>query len=512
MSKAVKPVNPPRLPLGEYYQMLLRGGLLAHRTPLAADLTRPVALVSCDSRQVIPGTLFVCKGAAFREDFLRDAARQGAFAYVSQQPYPDIPLPCLEVTDIRTAMGLLADLAYGHPSGALRVTGITGTKGKTTTAYYLKSILDLHLAQTGGRESALLSTIVTDDGVERRPAKLTTPEPLDLQRHLFHAVSVGAQYLTMEVSSQALKYGRVIGVDLACAIFLNIGEDHISPVEHPDWEDYFASKLRIFRQARTACVNLDSDHAQRVLEAAAACGQVVTFSQRDPGALVYAQGVHKRGDDTVFSVRTPRWQGELSIPTPGLFNVENALAAVAAGEIYGIPPQTVADGLARAFVPGRMERYTSADGKICVIVDYSHNGMSLETALRSVRREYPGRELTVLFGCTGGKGLDRREGMGRAAGELADRILLTEDDPGPEEVEDICRDIGRYITACGQTYTVEPNRERAVEQAILQAARPAVVLLAGKGCEIFQKRKNGPEPCLTDGELARRTLARYDGT
>ena len=505
-------MNPPRLPLGDYYQLLLRADLLTQRAPLGADLTRPVALVSCDSRKVIPGTLFVCKGAAFREEFLRDAARQGAFAYVGERSYPDVPLPCLEVSDIRAAMGLLADLAYGHPSAGLRVTGITGTKGKTTTAYYLKSILDLHLARTGGRESALLSTIVTDDGVERRPAKLTTPEPLDLQRHLFNARSVDAQYLTMEVSSQALKYGRVIGVELACAIFLNIGEDHISPIEHPDWEDYFASKLRIFRQARAACVNLDSDHAGRILEAAGACGRVVTFSRRDAAAQVYAGEVGKRGADTVFSVRTPRWAGELTLPTPGLFNVENALAAVAACEIYQIPPRTVADGLAAAFVPGRMERYTSADGQICVIVDYSHNGMSLETALRSLRREYPGRELTVLFGCTGGKGLDRREGMGRAAGELADRILLTEDDPGPEEVEDICRDVGRYIAAQGRDYTVEPDRERAVERAILQAVRPAVVLLAGKGCEVFQKRKNGPEPCLPDGELARRALARYDGT
>src|SRR5699024_2937457 len=129
-----------------------------------------------------------------------------------------------------------ADRAFGHPSGELKITGITGTKGKTTTAYYFKSIVDTWLAGQNHRESALLSTIVTDDGVERKPAKLTTPEPLDLQKHLFHAVSAGADYLTMEVSSQALKYGRVIGVELTCAVFLNIGEDHISPVEHPNLE------------------------------------------------------------------------------------------------------------------------------------------------------------------------------------------------------------------------------------------------------------------------------------
>ena len=504
--------NRTRLPLGDYYQLLLRHGLLADAAPLTADLTHPVSLVSCDSKLVIPNTLFVCKGVKFKEEYLRSAMEQGAFAYVSEREYPAVPLPCIRVTDIRKAMGLLADRAYGHPSGALRITGITGTKGKTTTAYYIKSIVDAWLAGQGHRESALLSTIVTDDGVERRPAKLTTPEPLDLQRHLWNAVSAGADYLTMEVSSQALKYGRVIGVELACAVFLNIGEDHISPVEHPDLEDYLNSKLLIFQQARSACVCLDCDHVERVRAAAAACPRVVTFSQKFPSADVYGSQARKEAlwEKIAFHVRTPRYERELAISTPGLFNVENALAAVAVAEAYGIPADVVAGGLVRAFVPGRMEHYVSADGQISVIVDYSHNGMSLQNALRSVRAEYPGRELTVLFGCTGGKGIDRREGMGNAAGEWADRIILTEDDPGPEEVEAICADIGVFLAAHGKDYTVIPNREAAVETAILGARRPAVVLLAGKGCEEAQKRKNGPEPCIPDGTLARRALDKYN--
>ena len=350
-----------------------------------------MSLVSCDSKLVIPNTLFVCKGVKFKEEYLCSAMEQGAFAYVSEREYPAVPLPCIRVTDIRQAMGLLADRAYGHPSGALRITGITGTKGKTTTAYYIKSIVDAWLAGQGHRESALLSTIVTDDGVERRPAKLTTPEPLDLQRHLWNAVSAGADYLTMEVSSQALKYGRVIGVELACAVFLNIGEDHISPVEHPDLEDYLNSKLLIFQQARSACVCLDCDHVERVRAAAAACPRVVTFSQKFPSADVYGSQVRKEGEKIAFHVRTPRYERELAISTPGLFNVENALAAVAVAEAYGIPADVVAGGLVRAFVPGRMEHYVSADGQISVIVDYSHNGMSLQNALRSVRPGYSAR-------------------------------------------------------------------------------------------------------------------------
>lgn len=181
----------------------------------------------------------------------------------------------------------------------------------------------------------------------------------------------------------------MIGVELACAVFLNIGEDHISPVEHPDLEDYLNSKLLIFRQARSACVCLDCDHVERVRAAAAACPRVVTFSQKFPSADVYGAQVRKEGDRIAFHVRTPRYERELAISTPGLFNVENALAAVAAAEVYGIPAEAVAAGLVRAFVPGRMEHYVSADGEISVIVDYSHNGMSLQNALRSVRAEYP---------------------------------------------------------------------------------------------------------------------------
>ncbi len=501
----------PRLPLGEYWQLLLKNRLLADRSPLGADLTRSVPLVSCDSQTVVPDALFICKGAAFKADYLRQAAEKGALAYVSERVYPEVPeLPCIQVTDIRRAMALLADRAWNHPSGILNIIGITGTKGKTTAAYFLKSILDAWRALQGRGQTAILSTIVTDDGVERRPAKLTTPEPLDLQRHLWNAASVGADFVTMEVSSQALKYHRVTGVDFSTAVFLNIGEDHISPIEHPDFEDYFSSKLMIFRQATAACVNLDCDHAQRVLSAAGACAQVITFSKRDPAALIFADRITPQAGSISFRVRTPRYTQIMRLPMSGLFNIDNALAAIAVAERYGIDPHAVCDGLSRAMVPGRMETCHSADGSRTVIVDYAHNGMSLEALLSSVCAEYPDRQLTLLFGCTGGKGLDRREGMGNAAGKYAHRIILTEDDPGPEEVADICTDIGRYLAAHGKTWTMIPDREAAISAAILGATAPAVVVLAGKGAEQAQKRKHGPEPCAPDGMLARKVLDKYD--
>lgn len=316
-------------PLGDYLDLLEQRGLLVSR-PAGLDLTAPVALVSYDSRQVVPGTLFVCKGAHFKAEFLQMARDKGAMAYVSLEPYPQVDLPCIQVTDMRETIAPLADLYYGHPSGDLNVIGITGTKGKSSTAYYLKYILDEYLAGEGRPASGVISSIDTYDGTEQFESHLTTPEPLELQRHFANARDNGLGYVTMEVSSQALKYHRTLCTDFAAACFLNIGTDHISPIEHPDFEDYFSSKLKIFAQARIACVNLDCDHAQRVLQAAQEGGRpVITFSQKNEEADVYASQVRKRGNDILFRVRTRRFQREFRLTMPGLFNVENALAAIA---------------------------------------------------------------------------------------------------------------------------------------------------------------------------------------
>ena len=497
--------------LGDYVRLLEQDGLLSAPVPAALDLSAPVPLVSYDSRQVAPGALFLCKGAHFKPEFLEQAKAGGACAYVSREAYPQVELPCILVSDMRRAIAPLADLFYHHPSGDLQVIGITGTKGKSSTAYYLKYILDEYRAGQGKGETGLISSIDTYDGTERFESHLTTPEPLELQRHFANAREAGLEYLTMEVSSQALKYHRTLCTEFAAACFLNIGQDHISPIEHPDFEDYFSSKLRIFAQAKVCCVNLDCDHAQRVLQAARDTGKpVITFSQKDESADVYASQVHKRGDDILFRVRTRRFLRQFRLTMPGLFNVENALAAIAVCEGLSIPESCVYVGLMKARVPGRMEVYSNADTTVTAIVDYAHNRMSFETLFRSVQAEYPGRRIVTVFGCPGGKALDRRQDLGEVSGRYSDLVVLTVEDSGEEVTRSICEEIAQYVAAAGCEYSIEPNRGEAIRQAILGCTVPSVLLITGKGAETRQKRGTEYIDTPSDVDYVHAFLREYD--
>ena len=474
-----------RFPLEQYCKLLEEEGLLAAPVPPEADMERAVELVSYDSKQVTKDTLFLCKGAHFKAEYLRDAAARGAFAYVSEKPYPEVGLPCIQVTDMRRALAPLAIRFYNEPAEKLDIVGITGTKGKSSTTYFLRHILDGWLGDTRGSRCGIVSSIRTYDGVEDFESRMTTPEPLELHKHFANAAESGLGVVVMEVSSQALKYHRTLGTKFSVACFLNIGCDHISPIEHPDFEDYFHSKLKIFSQAAVSCVNLDSDHADEVVAAAhAGGGRVITFSRRDSSADLFASEIRKEGNSILFRVDGR----EYALSTPGLFNVENALAAMAACKVLGVPEQYVAEGLRKTSVPGRMEINVSEDGRVVTIVDYAHNRMSFETLFGSIRTEYPTHRVVSVFGCPGMKAFDRRRDLGEVAGKGSDFVVITEDDSGEEDTLSICREIASHVEAQGCPYRIELNRGEAIRQAVLGCEEPTVVVIAGKGPETHQKR------------------------
>lgn len=485
----------------------------------AALRALPVSHVTCNSRDAVPGTLFICKGAAFKPSYLEDAVAAGAVAYLAAQPYPGIAAPCAQVDDVRLAMGLLADAAYDHPSGKLDICAFTGTKGKTTCAYYLRGILDA-AARAAGRtaRTPIFSTIELDDGIEAGPSKLTTPEPLDLQRHLANAVAAGADRLVMEASSQALKYGRVTATRFAVGAFINIGNDHISPIEHPTFEDYLAAKLRIFDHAETAVVNLEAndEHIDKILAAArAACPRVVTYALADPAAdvaLLAARPAPNRPDATLAQVRTPAFTAEVLVPSVAEFNLSNALAAIACAYALGVDEQSITAGLADVYVPGRMQTVPTGNPDVAAIVDYAHNGDELETLLATVRRHYPGREVVAVFGATGVKGVERRVGMGVAAGKLADRIVATEDDAGTEDVASICATIVENVRAQGNgNVKVVLDRTEAIRTALAETQGPAVIVVAGKGHEKRMLRAEGPVPYEGDAAVLTRAASELWG-
>jgi UDP-N-acetylmuramoyl-L-alanyl-D-glutamate--2,6-diaminopimelate ligase len=368
--------------------------------------------------------------------------------------------------------------------------GVTGTKGKSTTVHYIKAILDAMLAADGKMPAAVLSGINNSDGVICEEPYMTTPETLELHEHFRNAVQSGMEYLVMEVSSQALKYDRTLGLRFDVACFLNISEDHISDIEHTDFEDYFSSKLRIFGQCDTACVNADAAFAERIIEAAGICPHPVTFGFSE-GADIRGEGLAPSGAGQAFRVSGAS-QGTLEdyeIAMPGFFNAENALAAIAAARALRVPEQYIKEGLSAARVSGRMEVFTSEDGRT-VIVDYAHNKLSFDAMFRSVRREYAGKRISVVFGCPGKKAFGRRRELGESAGEYADSIYLTEDDAGEERAEDICREIASWAAPFGRPCRTILDREEAIREALASADANTVVLIMGKGSETHQKRGN----------------------
>lgn len=508
------------LTLASLAMLLAKRGWLAGTRNLD-DTTgaTPLTGADCDSRVVRPGHLFICKGVAFRSAYLVSALEKGAAAYLCDTDRAaelaatasGVPALIAHPESLRPAMALAAAEAFGHPDRVLRTVGITGTKGKSTVSYMLRAVLDEGALAP---RTAVMGSIGTFDGVEDLESHNTTPEAPDLWRHLANARSAGLAYLDMEVSSQGLKYDRVAGLGFDIGVFLNIGRDHISPVEHPDFDDYFASKLRLFDQARVAVVNLDSDHLDEILARAGRCERVLRFSAAGAsGADVRATDIAPSLGRVRFTAHTPTWEGPVELGMPGLFNVDNALAVIAVCEVLGIPAAQIARGLAAARVPGRMELICPPDGgeKVMALVDYAHNKLSYQRFFPSVKEEFPGWRVIALFGAPGGKCYERRRELPEEAARWADYLIYTEEDPANDPVEEICAQMAA-ATPAGAAYEVILDREEAVRRAVELAYAgegPAIVCLLAKGDETRQHEGDLFVPCRTDGEIFLEAAARY---
>ncbi|MCL2137299.1 MAG: UDP-N-acetylmuramoyl-L-alanyl-D-glutamate--2,6-diaminopimelate ligase [Coriobacteriia bacterium] len=471
------------------------------------------AHLSYDSRDVVGGSLFFCKGSGFRAEYLKDAIDKGAVAYVtddaglagSQQGPGLSGTPAILVRNAPYAMALIASWYYQDLLKQIKIIGITGTKGKSSTVYFIKSILDCWMQAQGKPQTALLSSIDNYDGVVFEESHLTTKESLDLYCHFANAVSSCIGYLSMEVSSQALKYHRAAAVPFEVSCFLNFGRDHISEIEHPDLDDYLNSKLKIFAQSNTTCINAQSAEYDRILAESQKAQRVVSFGWEksdDVHALSHSNEGGNSFTASVFGIEAGFQLGLL-----GKFNVENALAAIAVATTLGVPMDIIQTGLMAARVPGRMELFETNDQKT-LIVDYAHNEMSFQALFEAVKESYPGRYIAIVFGCPGYKAIDRRHDLGTISGRQANDVVLTEEDCGFEDVYEICEDIAQYVRAAGQEPRIIVDRQKAIESAIDEAPPGAVVLLTGKGRETRQKRGNEYIEVMSDVEIVEQYLKR----
>ncbi len=491
----------------KYIDVLSKEGLLDYTRLSAEHLNSTVENLTYDTRDVLASALFVCKGAHFKEEYAKYAEKEGAVAVLGEKDFGNANF--IKVKDVRKAMPHLAKLFFNDAPSKITSVGITGTKGKSTTAYFIRAVLDSFAEEQNRKKCAVISSIETYDGVTSFESHITTPEAIQLYRHFDNAVNSGMDYLVTEVSSQALKYNRVDGITFDVAVFTNMGTDHISPAEHSDFDDYFLSKLRIFDTCKTACINTDADYADRILESAKGKCRIITFGSH-PTDNVFVGQAEKKDGKTYFKVRTAEFEKEFCISVPGLFNVSNAAAAIAVCIALQIPVKHIENGLRGAAVSGRMEVFESDDRRVTVVVDYAHNKMSFEALFKSSKAEYPGKKLISVFGCPGGKAYLRRHDLGETAGRMCDYVIITEEDSGEEPFSSIASDISKNVTGC--PFEITENREDAIKHAVLDCfkSEPKVVLLTGKGGETRQKRGTEYVECPSDIDYTLKYLAKYN--
>lgn len=447
----------------------------------------PVTGICMDSRKVTEGNLFICISGYQSDghDFIPKALEAGATSLVVEKDV-DVPddITVVKVKDGRVALALLSAAWYEHPSKDMCVIGLTGTKGKTTTAHMIKKILE-----EAGKKVGMIGTNGAFIGDEKVAVEIknTTPESFDLQHILRIMKDEGCSHVVMEVSSQGLKLNRVLGIDFDYGAFLNLSPDHISPNEHADFAEYKECKMMLFNMVKKSVIFLDNEHSDDFLDIAP---NPVTVSLKSK-ADYYVTDIQNLWDGSMFGVEFILHRGEdsqekISVAMPGYFNAENAAIACALTSLEGVPANVQDAALKKVSVKGRTQIIPEALSVACMVIDYAHNAFSSECVLQMLR-EYKPKRLIALFGCGGNRAAARRIGMGEVAGKMADLSVITMDNPRFESMADINKGIIEGIEKNNGKYICIDDRKDAIYYVMDHAEPGDIIALLGKGHETYQE-------------------------
>lgn len=452
------------------------------------DLEIEISGLDKDSRNIKEGDLFIAvKGfTADGHEYVETAIKQGAKAVmleegVSVELIKKLPkeVTVIVAKDTRYALAICSCNFYGNPSRKFKLIGVTGTKGKTTTTFMIKKILE-----KAGKKVGLIGTIATYIGDEKlEDSDRTTPESNKLQAIFAKMAEAGCEAVVMEVSSQSLKLHRVAGSEFDIGVFTNFSKDHISEKEHPDMEDYFNSKVELFKMCKTAFINADDYHVAKLPKLVPDCN--ITTYGIDNFCNVLAKDITITNSYVDFKVKLGMRNERIKTGIPGRFSVYNSLAAICVAEKLGASTDQIKEALEEVRVPGRSELVNNKK-ELTIMIDYAHSPESLENILNAVKSYTRGRVISV-FGCGGDRDTTKRSIMGEISGRIADFSIITSDNPRTEDPQKIVDQIEEGIKKTKGKYTVIVDRIEAIKEAIKMADKKDIILLAGKGHEPYQE-------------------------
>lgn len=438
-----------------------------------------------DSRKVEPGDVFVCIKGAIRDahEFIPDVIAKGASAVIVENEVEiSDDITVVKVENTRYALACMSAAYFGYPAEKLTTIGITGTKGKTTTTYMVRSVLEGVGIKTG-----LIGTIETIIGDTRIPSENTTPESYAVQEYFAKMVEEGCQAVVMEVSSQGLMLDRVAGFIFDYGVFTNLSPDHIGPNEHKDFDEYVSCKAKLFKNCKHGIFNIDDEYADRMIDGCVCDVETFGVKEFDNHADLEADHIHLFRKPGILGVAydlSGKINMEVEIDVPGKFSVYNSLTAIAICLHFTDDEAVIKKALADIRVKGRVE-ILQVSPKYTLMIDYAHNAMSLESLLRSLK-EYEHHRIVTMFGCGGNRDRNRRFEMGEVSSRLSDLSIITSDNPRDEEPMAIIEDIITGVKKADGDYVVVPDRKEAIRYAIEHGEEGDIIVLAGKGHEDYQ--------------------------